>query len=119
MDIKSLRAKEREGVLKVVFEGSFLDGVFQVERFNRVSMRTRSYDELPLADIYPTKTQAELRNAIAQVRQLGESALTYVSAVIDKCPERDSLLSKMFEDNPGFCKQTYDLALNDAFIMMR
>ncbi len=82
-------------------------------------MRTRSSDELPLADIYPAKTQEELRNAVAQVRRLRESALTYVCAVIDKRPEQDSLRAKVFEYNPGFSKQTYDLAFNDAFFTMR
>lgn len=119
LDIKSLRAKEREYVLEIVSEGTFLDGVFQVERFNGGCSRTRSSDELHLAEIYSAKTQEELRNAVAQFRQLEESALTYVSAVIYKSPEQESLLAKVVDDNPGFGKRTYDLALNDAFITMR
>ncbi|WP_199032075.1 hypothetical protein [Ralstonia sp. ASV6] len=119
LDNKSLSAKEREYVLKVVSEGSFLDGVFHVERFNRGCGLAHASAELPLAEIYPAKTQEELRIAAAQVRQLEESALAYVCAVIDQRPEREALRAKVFENNLGFSKQTYDIAFNDAFFAMR
>jgi len=118
-NISSLRAQLRDDLLKLVSNCTFLDGVFSVERFNRVSARTRTEDHIELRQVYPGKTAEELAHAVARVQHLNEIALQYVCAAVDKSPDQASLLAKVFDDNPGFSRQTYDLALNDAFVAMR
>ena len=57
---------------------------------------------------------------MARVQKLKRDILTYVSAAFAKRPDCEHLKSETtLRANPGFSQSTYEMAINDGFMILR
>lgn len=112
-------AKVRAQTMQEVSEGSFLDGVFRIERYTRWDIGPVRAGAINLTEIYPDKNQQDLREALEKVKKLHHDALEYVSTILDKREGGEDRLHELSEKHPGFSKAVCDLAVHDAFVAMR
>lgn len=124
-DHQTRALEQRAQTLEIASKGSFLDGVFEIERYNRIwasgyrKPGPPAIATIDLAETYADKTPQEIEEAKARVRQLNEDAPAYVSAVFAKRPDCERLKRELLRDNPGFGQSTYDQAINDDFMALR
>lgn len=120
------RAGERANFIGKIQAAQLVDAVFLLFYYNewmcRWGLRSEQPPTLEISEVLPELSQPACENALTLVRRMWKGAeavgLAFYRYPVAKRTYEEELVVFKFE-NPGFCEESYNLALHAAFITFR